>query len=58
MQNCGITLSKPRFCQYGRQIAREGGGAGLETTSVSVCGNLHHLTTAAIPGRDAIRLRY
>ena len=56
MQNCGITLSKPRFCQYGRQIAR--GGGGLETTSVSVCGNLHHLTTAAIPGSDAIRLYY
>ena len=51
-------LKQAMFCQHGRQIAR--GGAGLETTFVTVCGNLHHLelTTAVIPERDAIRLRY
>ena len=35
-------LNKWGFCEHGHQIA-EGGGAGLKTVLLSVCGDLQHI---------------
>ena len=37
------SLNKARCWQRGRQITEGGGGTGLKTVFVSVCGNLQHL---------------